>query len=487
MTMHRLLFAILTICSTEAWRQGTHNPDLAVTASAAQAAQFSTTSPCSTGGQIHMNGSGCYATLAAAFGKCPHQGCTIDMREDFSPKALALGTFDPGSSAVTILLGPYKYTLTQITVRDGLHVIGVTSGATLVTASSPSKAMFILPLSGDYPSIVAQHVLLQGLNLQAAPGSTADGISMVAASSGGLWYSQFNDLVLGSLTTFGGYAIVFDSTAGGSPPATDQFISMRDVIVFRGPNAPPALRVTGAYSGQMTFDNCQFDGPTPHDNGHVNIQIDDGGQKVWIPYSIVMTNVTSQHAGGPNGVAIQLGGVEGFVCQGCHFEDDNGVIREAAGLGSRGNWGVTIKDSYFSNDVARDHGRGFISDTDANSSLAFDDNVFFGTPDAYFIGTSTQYVTTKGTMNGISGGWEPLSFSSFFKIADQGTCTMAGGACPDQTLSHTYVSPPQCFANWNGTGMLTGILKVPSTTRKVTPASSVETDTAQINWACFGN
>jgi hypothetical protein len=481
MTKHRfLLLATLALFSSEAWGQVPPNSDAAVTQSTA-------TSSCAAGEQIHMNGSGCYSTLAAAFAKCPHQGCTLDMREDSSPAALALGTFDPGPSAVTILLGPYKYTLTQMTVRDSLHVLGVTSGATVVTASSPSKAMFILPLSGGYPSIVAQHVLLQGLNLQAAPGSVADGISMVAASGGGLWYSQFNDLVLGSTTPFGGYAILFDSNAGGSAPATDQFISMRDVIAFRGPDAPPALRVTGAYSGQMTFDSCQFDGPTPHDNGRVNIQIDDGGQTVWIPYSIVMTNVTSQHAGGPNGVAIQLGGMEGFVCQGCHFEDDNGVIREALGKGNRGNWGVTIKDSYFAGDVARDHGRGFISDTDANSSLAFDDNVFFGTPDAYFIGTSTKYVTTKGAVNGASGGWQPFSFSSFLRIADQGTCTMAGGTCPDQKLSHTYLSPPQCFANWNGTGTLTGILKVPSTTSKVTPASSVDTDTAQINWACLGN
>jgi hypothetical protein len=54
MTMHRLfLFAILTICSTEAWGQGTHNPDRAVTASGAEAAPPPATRPCSTGGQIH--------------------------------------------------------------------------------------------------------------------------------------------------------------------------------------------------------------------------------------------------------------------------------------------------------------------------------------------------------------------------------------------------------------------------------------------------
>jgi hypothetical protein len=52
--------------------------------------------------------------------------------------------------------------------------------------------------------------------------------------------------------------------------------------------------------------------------------------------------------------------------------------------------------------------------------------------------------------------------------------------------SHIYEKPPQCFANWTGAGTLTGILKVPSTTTTVTPASSASTDTAQVNWACFG-
>jgi hypothetical protein len=73
------------------------------------------------------------------------------------------------------------------------------------------------------------------------------------------------------------------------------------------------------------------------------------------------------------------------------------------------------------------------------------------------------------------------------KIADEGTCTMSGGTCPAQSLSHVYNSAPKCFANWTGTGMLTGLLKVPSTTSAVTPASSVGTDTAQVNWGCFGN
>lgn len=73
------------------------------------------------------------------------------------------------------------------------------------------------------------------------------------------------------------------------------------------------------------------------------------------------------------------------------------------------------------------------------------------------------------------------------QITDEGSCIMSSGACSAQSLSHTYSAAPKCFANWTGTGTLTGLIKVPSTTTTVTPASSVSTDSAQVNWACFGN
>lgn len=80
-----------------------------------------------------------------------------------------------------------------------------------------------------------------------------------------------------------------------------------------------------------------------------------------------------------------------------------------------------------------------------------------------------------------------VQFLGRFKIQDQGTCTMASGTCPSQFLQSGYANPPNCIATWNGTGTLTGILKVPSTSGIATPSSTVGTDTAVVNWACFGN
>jgi len=72
-------------------------------------------------------------------------------------------------------------------------------------------------------------------------------------------------------------------------------------------------------------------------------------------------------------------------------------------------------------------------------------------------------------------------------LSDQGFCTMTSGTCPQQNFATTYNSPPVCFGNWTGTGTLSGIISVPSTTSAVTPHSTRTTDNAQIGWACFGN
>jgi hypothetical protein len=92
--------------------------------------------------------------------------------------------------------------------------------------------------------------------------------------------------------------------------------------------------------------------------------------------------------------------------------------------------------------------------------------------------------TQAGLLNGSAG-----SITNRVKISDQGSCTMAAGACTVPiALASTYSAAPQCFATWTGTGTLTGFVKVTSSTTQITAlTSSVGTDTAQVNWICFGN
>jgi hypothetical protein len=343
-----------------------------------------------------------YLNLNAAFPACPNTGCTIDMRGNSSPAALNLATFDPGTTPVTILLGPYSYTLTQMTVRNNLHVVGVLG--TTITQASASTAPFVLPTTG---SLISVNVSMQDFQLQAAAGSTTNGISMVAAAGGGLYYSSFENITIGTGAPFGGNAIRLDSSAGGSPQPTDQFLWFKRITAFRGKNAPPVLRISGPYSGQITFQTTEFDEGLGYGNDTVascNIQIDDGNSTVWLPYSLLFNNVTVQNATFAGSAAFCFGGVENVEVIDGHFENDNGVAI-AAFTGHHGNYGIVFEGSYLAATVGVNGGSGFITNTDASSQIVFRDAVFNATPNAFYIGSSNQFVSAYENINASNGSW----------------------------------------------------------------------------------
>jgi hypothetical protein len=90
--------------------------------------------------------------------------------------------------------------------------------------------------------------------------------------------------------------------------------------------------------------------------------------------------------------------------------------------------------------------------------------------------------TSSGVFIYFNGAAHPI-----YPTAAQGQCTMTAGACAVQSLGFTYPAAPLCVLTWTGTGTLAGALKVVSSTTTVTPSSSNGADTAQVNWACFGN
>jgi hypothetical protein len=99
-----------------------------------------------------------------------------------------------------------------------------------------------------------------------------------------------------------------------------------------------------------------------------------------------------------------------------------------------------------------------------------------------FAGTSSQALRVEGRLDlGDYGG--------HLFLADQGECTMSSGSCGIIYLTANQ-SNISCFANWTGTGTLTGILKVAPPSGDagtyIIISSSVGTDTAQVVWGCFG-
>jgi hypothetical protein len=68
-----------------------------------------------------------------------------------------------------------------------------------------------------------------------------------------------------------------------------------------------------------------------------------------------------------------------------------------------------------------------------------------------------------------------------------GTCTMTSGQCPAITFATAYATTPSCVVTWTGTGNLTGFLSSQRSNSGLRPKSSVNSDTAVVDWKCQGN
>jgi len=149
--------------------------------------------------------------VSAAVAACPANGCIIYA---VSPNVnLNLGNIDPGFKAITIYLGPYTYTVKQITLRKALKIIGMgaTGGITGTTPTCRPAApcngtalqsingnnpVFVLPQTNNQP---ATNVVLSGFRLLGSVGNTSeDGFFLDASSliNSGLWYSTFDDIYM---------------------------------------------------------------------------------------------------------------------------------------------------------------------------------------------------------------------------------------------------------------------------------------------------
>lgn len=68
-----------------------------------------------------------------------------------------------------------------------------------------------------------------------------------------------------------------------------------------------------------------------------------------------------------------------------------------------------------------------------------------------------------------------------------GTCTMASGQCSAITFATAFKTTPSCVVTWTGTGTLTGFLSSQRSSSGLQPKSSVNSDTAVVDWKCEGN
>lgn len=153
-------------------------------------------------GRLFVDGSE-YTTLAQAFTDgCPSTGCFIDMTGN--PTALTLGSFDPGATPVTLLLGPYTYSVHNIKLESYFNIVGTGPGlipnGTVLQSDSTTVDVFDIG-TGNGPG--ADNVAVSGIRVLCGAGNTNQiAFNMVAAANGGgIGYSSFKNIAVGFLNT----------------------------------------------------------------------------------------------------------------------------------------------------------------------------------------------------------------------------------------------------------------------------------------------
>lgn len=326
-----------------------------------------------------------FANVQAAINALPAAGGIVNAT---SPNCnLALGALNPGTRAVTLYLGPLSYTATQITLQTNLKIIGcgsanqTGSGQTKITSvGSNATNLMVIPQTSNTP---VQGLLIQGIRfVGAAANTTQKGLftDCSTLTNSGLWYSWIVDCEFDS---FVGNPIHLQGRPDNAT-AVNQFLTFVNVRAFRAASGAEALRINGGV-GQITFDNCEFDGPAISDSTAANIFIGQtAGGDTQSPYSIDFKMLTCQ---GSN-LGVQLSGVQGVRFQHGHWENLHGAIQSSL-VGTITNLGVIIEANDFFGTVGVNAGNGFVyKDNTTTSRSIFKNNLVEGTPDKIIIGTN---------------------------------------------------------------------------------------------------
>jgi hypothetical protein len=323
-----------------------------------------------------------------AINACPQNGCVIYA---VSPKVnRGLGTIDPGAKSVTIYLGPYQYTVRQITLRTGLKIIGM--GTTSLQSINGNSPVFVVPQDNNDP---AAHVLLSGFGLTGSIGNTSEDAFFLDASTtvnSGLWYSTFDDVVISG---FAGVGIHLRARNNDFASA-DQWLLFNNVAVYRTSGGGNALRLEGSVF-ELRFRNCLFDGQAMGDGTNIYIGgLAAGTGNRGFPLDIVFEGLVSQLAA----LAVQIDGGVHVSFYDSHHEFLWGGYEityntEIATLG------LTISNCEFEGTTANNQGAGFdlnITTTQA-SGVIFSHNQILGSPDAIIKGTNLASVVYQDNMS----------------------------------------------------------------------------------------
>ncbi len=333
---------------------------------------------------------------------CPQNGCIIYA---LSPNVnLNLGTIDPGSKAITIYLGPYTYTVNQITLRKAFKIIGMGasggSGSAACNATTPCNGTAMQSINGNNPVFVlpqasnaaATNVMLSGFRVYGSAGNTSeDGFLLDSSTTinSGLWYSTIDDVYLQG---FAGIAIHIKGRPNDFGSIC-QWVLFNNVVAWRTAGGGNALRLEGGVF-ELRFRNCEFDGQATGDGTNIYIGGLAGGQSGY-PLSITFEGLVTQQAG----TAVQIDGATHLTFYNSHHEKLWGVyqINDDFGIWTQG---LTIAESYFAGDVGSNGGTGFLLNvgTTVANGISFVHNTILGQPDAVIKGTNLASISYQDNL-----------------------------------------------------------------------------------------
>ena len=331
-----------------------------------------------------------FASVQAAINSCQSitaqspvsggtKGCTVYATAN--TVNLALGTLDPGSNTIpiTLILGPFDFTATQIVLRADFRILGSGSNHTSITSTAPSQNLIVFP---QINNTAVTGVALQNIHFIGAAGNTSqEGLSIDVSNLTTSQFSYTKDIGNLTFTNFHGPTIHFRGRANDAASAI-QVLTLTNIWATRPAGGSHALRMEG-YNAQITFEGCEFDGSAPND-GEINISMGPiGSTGTYVPLTIFFHNLTVQ-----NGTyGMWFGGVQNVIVDGAHSEATPWVFvftASSSSLAGASNKNIVITHSFISGSSASTL---LLDNEDPNASVRFLDNLVFGSPGMFRAGT----------------------------------------------------------------------------------------------------
>ena len=435
-----------------------------------------------------------------AVAACPANGCIIYA---LSPNVnLNLGSIDPGTKAMTIYLGPYTYSVQQITLRKALKIIGMgasggVNGSPTCSAALPCNGTTLQSINGNNPVFVlpqtnntpAANVLLSGFRLLGSAGNTSeDGFFLDASSTAnsGLWFSTFDDI---AILGFGGVSMHLRGRSTDFV-SDHQWLLFNNLSVARPPKGGNALRLEGSIF-EVRFRNCQFDGPGIGDGTNIYLGGFGGGTGGY-PITVSFEGLISQAAAN----AVQIDGAVNLTFYNPHHEAILGAyqITNNTNIGTKG---LTISDGYFAGNVGINSGAGYDLNVETTiaSGIVFAHNQIFGPPDNVLKATNFASVvyqdnlyqsatTTVPPTSGITTGMSPATVIDIQGVHSIGLnpsttpiTTIQSGLGPGETVTFFTLAGSVTF----GTGGNIDLMGMSSLTLTGT-ITFVRSDLGGLSW-----